>query len=102
MLAEHVDNNSQITGIRILGYTDRIGTDEYNMILSKKRADAVRNQITNRLNISEDKIEVVAMGKKNPRVTCEGVHGKKLLIDCLGHNRRVEVFLTLDKVLADN
>ena len=101
-MAGLVNNSSQITSIRVLGYTDRIGTEEYNMKLSQRRAESVRDFLVSYDHIDTNKIEVVAMGKKNPRVTCEGVRGKQQLISCLEHNRRVEILLSFDKEQLDN
>ena len=77
----------------VYGYTDRIGSDAYNNKLSQKRADAVTAELQNNgvaAKVSEGK------GKANP-VTgnkCDGVKGRKALIDCLAPDRRVEVVVS--------
>src|SRR4051812_36990921 len=45
-IAEALKRNPQIKQIRIDGYTDRIGTDEYNDRLSEMRANAVKDYFT--------------------------------------------------------
>lgn len=97
-LAELVQRPAQFDHIRVLGYTDRIGTDAYNMGLSQRRAQAVRDYLVSHDQIPASKIEMIAMGKKDPRVACEGVHGSQALIKCLAPNRRVEVYLTFERV----
>lgn len=77
----------------VYGHTDRIGSDAYNNKLSQKRADAVTAELQNNgvtPKVSEGK------GKANP-VTgdkCDGVKGRKALIDCLAPDRRVEIVVT--------
>lgn len=100
-LVNMVKTPDEFSKISVFGYTDRIGSDEYNMNLSKKRAETVRDFLVNQNKISAEKVEVIAMGKKNPRVNCEGVRGKKPLINCLGHNRRVEILLSFDKSIVE-
>lgn len=79
----------------VYGYTDRIGSDAYNLKLSDKRADAVSAELQNNgvtPKVSDGK------GKANP-VTgdkCDGVKGRKALIDCLAPDRRVEIVVTGD------
>ena len=71
----------------IEGYTDRIGSDAYNLALSKRRAETVKNEL-HRLGVNAD-FEVVGYGKANQVKSCEGndMEAKK----CLMPNRRVVV-----------
>ncbi len=64
------------------GWTDWIGTDEYNMGLSKNRANAVKNWLVEH-GVDEARIEAVGQGEsmKYDNTTAEG---RKL-------NRRVEI-----------
>jgi OOP family OmpA-OmpF porin len=77
----------------VYGYTDRIGSDAYNLKLSDRRADAVTAELQNNgvnPTVSDGR------GKANP-VTgnkCDGVKGRKAVIDCLAPDRRVEVIVT--------
>ncbi|SFS74673.1 OmpA-OmpF porin, OOP family [Succinivibrio dextrinosolvens] len=86
-------NQLEEAEFEVYGYTDRIGSDAYNNKLSQKRADAVSSELQNNgvaAKVSEGK------GKANP-VTgnkCDGVKGRKALIDCLAPDRRVEVVVT--------
>ncbi|MCX7955088.1 MAG: OmpA family protein [Bacteroidales bacterium] len=68
--------------IELIGHTDAIGTDEYNMKLSKKRAEYVMNQLID-LGINKERIKITAMGKKKPISTNDTPQGRQL-------NRRVE------------
>ncbi|SKA56660.1 OmpA-OmpF porin, OOP family [Succinivibrio dextrinosolvens DSM 3072] len=86
-------NSMENPEFEVYGYTDRIGTDAYNLKLSDKRADAVSAELQNNgvtPKVSDGK------GKANP-VTgnkCDGVKGRKALIDCLAPDRRVEIVVT--------
>jgi OOP family OmpA-OmpF porin len=80
----------EMPNIKVTGYTDRIGSDKYNMKLSQDRADAVKARLVEK-GIPADKIEAVGMGKANPIVPCEGIKKRKALIECLAPNRRVEL-----------
>ena len=73
----------------VTGHTDRIGSAEYNLKLSKQRADAVRDYLVSK-GVDRTKIETIGMGEKEPVVQCNQKE-MKALIACLQPNRRVEV-----------
>jgi outer membrane protein OmpA-like peptidoglycan-associated protein len=78
------------------GYTDRIGTDDYNQQLSEKRAWAVAGYLMDK-GVPPFKLTVVGRGKTAPLTTPDECKGLKrdALIDCLQRDRRVEVIATL-------
>lgn len=83
--------------IRIVGHADRIGSPDYNLNLSQRRADAVRAYLVEQ-GMDEAAIEVEARGETDPIVQCEGQMGASL-IDCLQLNRRSEIeFSALEPV----
>ncbi|MCF8225220.1 MAG: OmpA family protein [Bacteroidales bacterium] len=51
--------------IELIGHTDDIGTSEYNLGLSKKRAQSVKNHLIEK-GISEDRIGVLSSGEDDP------------------------------------
>lgn len=75
--------------IKIAGYTDRLGTDSYNLELSQRRANSVKNRLV------KDGVaaQITAIGYgKNPQIkSCNDVPQGKALKDCLHPNRRVEI-----------
>lgn len=75
--------------IVIVGYSDRLGSDEYNRKLSERRAIAVKNYIASN-GIDADRLKVEGRGEADPVVTCTDKN-KAALIACLGPNRRVEI-----------
>jgi outer membrane protein len=82
--------------VRILAYTDRLGSDAYNMRLSQARAASVKAYLVDH-GIPDSKIEAKGMGKADPVVGCEGVRGRAKLIECLAPNRRAEVQILVIK-----
>ena len=63
-------NQNDTFKIEIIGHTDSKGTDEYNLLLSQKRADAVKNYMISK-GISKDRIIAKGMGSKRPLVPNE-------------------------------
>ena len=75
----------------VIGYTDRIGSDKYNLALSDRRAQAVKAYFVSQ-GVPADAIITQGRGKANPVTgdTCKGQVGKKL-ISCLQPDRRAVV-----------
>ena len=72
--------------LQATGYTDLAGPAAYNLTLSKRRADAVRDYLM-RLGVPASAIVERALGKANPRVpTANGVPEPQ--------NRRVEIVIS--------
>jgi outer membrane protein OmpA-like peptidoglycan-associated protein len=77
----------------IVGYTDRIGTDAYNVKLSERRANAVSHYLNNRGYLDTTTAEVRGLGKTDSQSRCEGIKKRAKLIECLWKDRRVEIEL---------
>ncbi|MFA6284087.1 MAG: OmpA family protein [Desulfurivibrionaceae bacterium] len=71
------------TLIRIEGHTDSVGSEAYNMDLSRRRAEAVRNLLVQR-GVADSRLEVVAFGESLPVATNDTEAGRQ-------KNRRVEL-----------
>ncbi|MGL9773661.1 MAG: porin OmpA [Sodalis sp. (in: enterobacteria)] len=76
----------------VLGYTDRIGTEQYNQKLSQERAQSVVSYMVSK-GIPSDKISARGMSKSNPVTgnTCNSMKGRAAVISCLAPDRRVEI-----------
>ncbi len=72
--------------VTIEGHTDSRGSDNYNMVLSKHRADSVRKKLIE-LGVSASRITAVGKGEKFPIATNKTAEG-------MAKNRRIEVHLT--------
>lgn len=88
-LVAQIKSASQVENIMVTGYTDRIGSDAYNLKLSKKRANAVRDYLVAQ-GVPADAITTQGMGEADPVVACKHPPAGTL-IACLAPNRRVEI-----------
>jgi outer membrane protein OmpA-like peptidoglycan-associated protein len=76
--------------LQIEGYTDSIGSDEYNQTLSEKRAESVRDYlVTSGVNMNN--VVAMGMGKADPIADNTTAQGRKL-------NRRVEMIVSGDVI----
>jgi len=50
----------------IEGHTDSVGSEQYNLKLSERRADAVRNALISRYGIAESRLSAEGFGKTRP------------------------------------
>ena len=95
-LADRLDRFTAIENVRIRGFTDRIGPEDYNLALSKERAAAVAAFLKENTGISPAKFEVEGLGQADPIEACDGLRGSAL-VECLRPNRRVEVEITAER-----
>ena len=68
--------------IKIIGHTNSIGSDAYNIGLSQKRADEIRSYLIS-LGLKSDQIVIEFRGENDPKVSNATAKGRKL-------NRRVD------------
>ena len=91
---EVVDNvaaqlkSSKAQQVKVAGYTDRLGSVNYNLDLSQRRANMVKARLVQQGVTAQ--IEAVGYGKANQVKACDGESGQALR-DCLRPNRRVEI-----------
>ena len=71
----------------IEGFTDSFGSDEYNLDLSQRRAESIKNWLLSHQLIDGSKIQARGFGKKNFIVPSSGSIEKQRL------NRRVEIVI---------
>lgn len=71
------------TVIQVEGHTDSAGAEEYNMDLSRRRADAVKDLLVQR-GVEPSRVAVVAFGESTPIATNDTESGRQ-------RNRRVEI-----------
>ncbi|MGC1547054.1 MAG: OmpA family protein [Rhodanobacter sp.] len=89
-LLQQLRSASQVQDLRVIGYTDRIGSDSYNLLLSRRRAEAASDYLIGH-GISASDIKVEGRGKVDPVKECPDSESRKDLIACLAPNRRVEI-----------
>jgi len=76
--------NSPDLAVEIGGHTDNVGTHEYNMELSQKRAEAVRDWILNK-GIDSSRVKAVGYGETLPLASNDDEENGREL------NRRIEI-----------
>ena len=81
-VAEIMLKNKDVT-FSVAGYTDNVGTDEYNLKLSERRSNEARNYLIER-GVEADRISAKGYGEVNPKYSNDTEQGKQL-------NRRVEI-----------
>ncbi len=80
-----IDRNPQMYCI-LEGHSDLFGNDAYNLSLSRKRAQAVKNWLVNSLGLESSHIIVRAHGRSKPKVL-EGDQNQQAI------NRRVDILM---------
>jgi len=86
----------------VIGYTDRIGSDQANQVLSEKRAKSVADYLVSK-GIPAEKIATEGRGESSPvtGTQCDTVKGKKNVISCLAPDRRVTIAVTGTKEVTE-
>ena len=76
--------------LQVEGYTDSIGSDDYNMKLSEQRADGVRQYLVSQ-SVQDANITAQGFGKANPIADNGDASGR-------AQNRRVELVVSGDAI----
>ena len=87
-LATFLRENPERT-VAIEGHTDSVGGDAYNLALSDKRAEAVRNALLSR-GIAGTRVTSKGMGESTPVASNDTAEGRQ-------RNRRVEIIIADSK-----
>lgn len=87
-LAEDV-NKLNVSSIEVQGYTDHLGSDNYNQALSQRRAESVKNALA-KYGVKQE-IKAVGYGETQPVKECANENGSDAEKACLQPNRRVTI-----------
>jgi OOP family OmpA-OmpF porin len=82
-LGRFLKDHPQAT-VALAGFTDSIGTDEYNLSLSKERAESVADYLKRKADIHSSRIATFWYGETNPIAENDTSEGR-------ARNRRVEI-----------
>jgi OOP family OmpA-OmpF porin len=81
-------SGSKVLAVNVVGYTDSVGTEEYNQELSVRRANAVKEYMVSE-SIDPGLINVKGMGEADPVASNATDAGR-------AENRRVEISVVLE------
>jgi OOP family OmpA-OmpF porin len=82
-IAKLIQDNKELK-LYVVGHTDNVGTIDYNMKLSKARADAVMKELITKYNISSQRLKAYGIGSLAPVASNKTDEGR-------AKNRRVEL-----------
>jgi len=85
-IAVTLKDNSAKVRLSVAGYTDYVGTDEYNQALSVRRANSVRAYLLTQ-HVPASSVTIIGYGEKDPIATNNTSEGRQ-------KNRRVEFQIT--------
>jgi len=86
-----INKSSEITDVKIHGYTDQIGTNSYNDALANKRAGAVKGYLDGRSRLKSTQGDIRGLGKSETDGSCADIKKRTEKIACMAPQRRVEV-----------
>jgi hypothetical protein len=89
VIAENMKRDVPDAQLLVLGHTDAIGTDEYNINLSTRRASSVMQELVSR-GVRPSQLATVGIGKNQPRAPNDTEEGRAL-------NRRVEFMISANQ-----
>jgi outer membrane protein OmpA-like peptidoglycan-associated protein len=82
-VASYLIRNPEIK-LTIIGHTDNVGTEEYNLALSNRRAERVKHYLVNKFNFDSQRLLVQGAGSSQPITDNDTLEGRQ-------HNRRVSI-----------
>ncbi len=90
ILVEYPDTN-----VLVVGHTDSVGSDAYNMTLSKNRAYAVTNYFTQEKGLNPSRFTTNWYGESNPIATNDTPEGR-------AQNRRVNIVIVPNEKMKED
>jgi OOP family OmpA-OmpF porin len=86
-VGEYLQSNPNSYAV-LAGFTDSVGSEEYNLGLSRRRAESAAAYLMNNANVAEDRIVPQWFGELNPVAGNDTAEGRSM-------NRRVELAVGL-------
>lgn len=93
-LSKTLRSMRDISGVRIIGYADRIGSAHDNEALSRKRAMIVEKALQDRGYLNTTIAETRWFGEEDSVTQCDTNLKRAALVNCLHNDRRVTVEIT--------
>lgn len=92
--ASAIRADATVRAVRVIGHTDRLGSDAYNQALSERRAATVKSYLQTRgVRLP---IEAIGVGERQPSGMtgdCSGERATAALTQCLQPDRRISIQL---------
>jgi OOP family OmpA-OmpF porin len=85
------DQGMSVGDIDVIGYTDSVGSNDYNYALSERRANAVKDYLVSE-GIDADLIDAIGKGKSEPVASNDTEEGR-------AKNRRVEIHVGTSRLV---
>ncbi|WP_211474572.1 OmpA family protein [Collimonas humicola] len=82
-----------LSSVVVTGYTDRIGSEKANLVLSQARADTIRDYLIQK-GLDAHLVRAYGAGEAEPVIQCSGQKLTPQLVQCLQPNRRIEIEIT--------
>jgi outer membrane protein OmpA-like peptidoglycan-associated protein len=82
-VASYLIRNPEIK-LTIIGHTDNVGTEEYNLTLSNRRAESAKYYLVNKFNFDSQRLLVQGAGSSQPIADNDTLEGRQ-------QNRRVSI-----------
>jgi OmpA-OmpF porin, OOP family len=92
-IAQRLKTYQSLSTMRIVGHTDRYGSEEYNNDLSTRRASTVRAYLESQ-GVRAVRTEASGMGESQPVTKCSTSAPRAAQIVCLQADRRVNIDVT--------
>lgn len=92
-LLARLKSRKQLTHIDVVGYTDATGTPAYNLALSMRRAQNVRDYLIAH-GVPAERVSASGRGAANPVAYCNAQAKPAIRSACEQANRRVEISLS--------
>ncbi len=89
-MAQNIRAHDEIEKVRVEGHTDASGPEDFNMKLSQRRAEAVRDYLVDK-GIAADRLEAVGYGETKPIAGNPGP-------EALAHSRAVLIAAAAEKM----
>ncbi|MBP5978695.1 MAG: OmpA family protein [Halomonas sp.] len=93
IIAQAARSEYESPKLSVVGYTDRFGSEQYNVDLSQSRAEAAGKYLSSQ-GIQSSNITMAGRGEAEPIVECPGAIATPSVTNCLRPNRRVEITIT--------
>lgn len=90
-VAERLRKAEDVKSANIVGYADKIGSSDYNIRLSERRANVVTEFLKDQGYLKANVTEVRGLGETDSLTDCDSAMSRTAKIECLSKDRRVEV-----------